>query len=520
MRIQPPNYWTTVFVNFNVYLKMLKSLVVAIVGGLILWFVQDHFKDVPTATYSISEAIEIPGSKGTDEYAQEIAVVNSGRSLVKGISIKVPHHISSYKLTKHSSLIKEETFSEPNSFELVYPELPAGQKIRLLVRYDGLAIEKKWISISHADGNAQAQENQTSPINYNWIWLAYIVGAISQGFGNIRRFKRESFRKWSSAERIFRDDKPWFASSTEWSEMQFGAIKKTLFEYSFSPLIEQTAYYKLLNRPKPTLLSEDHWATLKKYASELLMARFSREVTQYSTTEKLIDFFRLKKPEALSHQSWTEFQESLNKQIQNSLLPTYVNEPEFVSILEPNNSLLKSLPNSFANEIHTQAQQRYSSYLIECSKSGIGGDPLIVLKTARLDLLTEEQSKSVKKSLLQFARMTAMPSRWYIQELKDFISKKRPEWMQEAEFNSICDFVSQADTLSDERDALRSRQRALEFAALETDNLKKRVIAQLDLIDRVLTNPRSIDKIEDYDQTFASGNRKNLELVASLLTPV
>ncbi|WP_211474645.1 hypothetical protein [Collimonas humicola] len=498
---------------------MLKNLVVAIVGGLILWFVQDHFKDVATATYSISEAIEIPGSNGAAEYAQEIAVVNSGHSPVKAISIKVPHHISSYKLTKHSSLIKEEVVSEPNSFELVYPELPAGQKIRLLVRYDGIAIEKKWISVSHADGNGQAQENQSSSINYNWIWLAYFFGVISQSFGDIRRLKRESFRKWSSLEKIFRDDKPWFASSAEWSEMQFDAIQKTLAEYSFSTSVEQTAYYKLLNRPKPALLSEEHWAKLQKYAAELLMATFSKEVTRYSKTEKLIDFFKLKKPEALSHQSWTEFQKSLNAQIQNNLLPIYANEADFISILENNNSLLNSLPNSVASEIRTQIQQRYYSYLIECIKSEKRGDPFILIKIARLDLLTEDQSKSVKNNLLQFARMLGMPSRWRIQELKDFVSKKRPEWMPEDEFNSICELVSQAGKLSDERDAIRSRQRVLESEALETDQLKKRVLAQLELIDRVLTNPNSIGKIEDYDQTFAPGNRKNLELVASILAP-
>lgn len=110
-----------------------------------------------------------------------------------------------------------------------------------------------------------------------------------------------------------------------------------------------------------------------------------------------------------------------------------------------------------------------------------------------------------------------MPSDWGIKELDFFISKGRPEWMQEEEFSSICKIVSQTKTLSDESNALRQQEIKLSSEKLEAENLMKRVLAQLDLIDRVLTNPNSIEKIEDYDQTFAPGNRKNLELVASLL---
>lgn len=207
---------------------MLKSLFVAIVGGLILWFAQNYFRDVPTATYSISSGVEIPNSQGSAESAQEISVVNSGNSAVKLISIKMPFRINSYKLTKHSNLIKEEVVSDANGFELVYPELPQGQKIGLLIRYNGGPIAKSLISISHANGIAQAQENQTSSINITWVWIAYVLGVLTQSFGDIRRMKRESFLKWSDDVNIFRDDIPWFAFSKEWSEMQFEGIRKIL----------------------------------------------------------------------------------------------------------------------------------------------------------------------------------------------------------------------------------------------------------------------------------------------------
>lgn len=495
---------------------MLKSLLVPLVVGLVIWFVQNHYKDVPTATYSVSDAIEIVGSQGKVESAQEVTIVNSGSSAVKDISIKVPRYISTFKLTKHSSLIQEKSFPGESSFELVYPELPSGQKIRLQIRYDGSPMEKSWLSISHADGNAQAQENQTPPINYLWIWLAFFLGTLMQTAPEIRRWKRESFRKWANKEEIYRNDKPWFASSAEWSEMQFEAIERTIKGYHFDQ-IELTPYFQLLNCSKPTLLSEEHWAKLQKQATESLMERFSKEVTKYSNAEKLVDLFKVKKPEALSINNWAEFQESLIDRLKSKLLPAHMKAEDYVNILDFNNLMLKSLPDPVASEIRELAQRYYSEYLTSRETLEIMSDPSTVLKTARFDLLTADQAASVEKKILRIARMIAMPSDWGIKELDFFLSKGRPEWMQEEEFSSICKIVSQTKTLSDESNALRQQEIKLSSEKLEAENLMKRVLAQLDLIDRVLTNPNSIEKIEDYDQTFAPGNRKNLELVASLL---
>ena len=377
-------------------------------------------------------------------------------------------------------------------------------------------MEKNWISISHADGNAQAQENQIPAFNYLWIWLAFMLGTFTQTIPEVRRWKRESFAKWANEEEIFRNDKPWFASSAEWSEMQFEAIERSLKGYSFSA-IELTSYFKLLTRSKPTLLSEEHWAKLQKQASESLMERFSREVTKYSNTEKLVDLFKVRKPEALSISNWAEFQESLNDRIKSKLLPARMKTEDYVNILNSNNLILKSLPEPIGNEIRELAQRYYAEDLTSRETLEIMSDPSTVLKTARLDLLTADQAASVERKILRIARMIAMPSHWGIRELELFISKGRPEWMQEEEFNSICEIVSQAKTLSDERNALRQQERELSSTKLEAENLKKRVLMQLDLIDRILSNPSSIDKIEDYDKTFAPGNRKNLELVASLL---
>jgi len=330
------------------------------------------------------------------------------------------------------------------------------------------------------------------------------------------KWNRESFGKYTNGEKLFRNDKPWYAFSAEWSEMQFEAIDRSLNRYSYSN-INESSYYQLLNRPKPTLLSEEKWILLQKNASDLLMARFSRDVTSYLNTEKLVDFCKLGKPESLSNELWSEFKKSLIAKLKNNLLPAHMNAGQYISLLEANNPILKNLPNTIANEIRELAQEHYANYLTSRNTLEIWSEPSTILKTSRLELLTEEQSTSVKNSVLRFARMKEMPSRWNLHELELFISKGKPEWMPEDEFNSICEFVKQTKSLSNKNDALYRQQTELESNKLETEKLKEHVLAQLDLIDKVITNPSAIERIEDYDQTFAPGNRKNLELVASLL---
>jgi len=89
-----------------------------------------------------------------------------------------------------------------------------------------------------------------------------LLGTLTQTVPEIRRWKRSYFANGRKKKRFFGIISLGFASSAEWSEMQFEAIERTLTGYSFSE-IELTPYFQLLNRSKPTLLSEEHWQSSK-----------------------------------------------------------------------------------------------------------------------------------------------------------------------------------------------------------------------------------------------------------------
>lgn len=505
---------------------MLKTIFVAVIGGLILFFVQNELKDVPTATYSVSDAIEIASPKGASEFAQEIVVNNFGQTPVKNISVKVPKSITTFKLTKHSNQIGERVFKEADRFELVYPELPPKQQFRLLARYDGSPMTKDWISISHDDGNAKVQDTQNSSINYFSIWLAFFLGVLVSSINDIRRWKRESYSKWAKSEDVYINKRPWYAFPSEWPEMQFEAIKRHLTEgseFSFSK-VEQSSYYQLLNRSKPTLLTDEQWSRLQSQAIELLMARFSREVTKYANTEKLIDLLKLKKPEGLPYEKWIDFEKSLKERLGEKLLPANMRSDDYIDILNSNNVTLKRLPEEFANEIRDRARSFYSEYLTSRNCIYREKSPYDVIKKARLDLLSELQAKSVKEEIIRAARQAESPRSWTIESLRLCISEGKPEWMPEDEFESINILISKFDSLLEEQQLLSKKEYELKQSEGEilsikggAENYRKRVQDQLEFINQLLSDPNSIERVEDYDTTFSKGNWMNLEKVASLL---
>lgn len=305
--------------------------------------------------------------------------------VAQGVSIKVPDHITSYKLTKHSELVKEQVVSEMNRFELVYPELPSKQMLKLLIRYEGNSLSRDWISVSHADGNAQSIDKQTPPINYLYLWLAFSLGNLIYLLLDIRKYKRDAFQKWGRHGDEFRDIRPWFASSAEWSQMQFETINAWLGQYKYTPSIQHTHSYILLNKSKPELLSQEHWVELQKEAISNLQEAILKK-SRYAKTGELADLLNLIKPEAFPLQNWTELQQSINDQIVTNLLPRHLPDSDLVELLKPDNLLLKDLPRPLVGTIREKAQRRYSDYLIENTLNSVL-DPYRAVTTAHFRLV-------------------------------------------------------------------------------------------------------------------------------------
>lgn len=494
---------------------MLRNLILTLAVSLVVWFAHVQSADSPELTYFASNPIEVTGALGRAEYAQEISVVNQGRVAAKAVSIKVPRSISSYQLQKHSNLTREASQNGNNSFELLYPELPPDQRIALFVRYDGSPVAREWVAVSHSTGNAKALEKQPEPDSPLLLLAIFWSGFLVFQLLDVRRQHAEKFIRSADDESLWRNDRPWFAPRGKWSGIQREAIVRAL-QRCASPSLENSLAFQLLNRTKPSLMREAHWEELKTKAVGMVVMDCSRKLIQATGKSPLIDLARLRKPELLPWPDWEKLQEAIHERLYDLLLPVRQNAVDYPSLLEPGRSPLADIPDALATEIRGAAQEFYFRQLLRRS-TDTWGEPGAVLQTARLDLLSDEQEERLRQHVAQLGRMRKMPRSWEVAELKVFLAEGRPDWMPEPEYVAIGKLVERIDDLTEEDQFLRRREKRAKADQIEADNLRKKALAQLGLINRVLSSPEAVETLEDYSQILAPGDIKSLERVAWIL---
>lgn len=494
---------------------MIKILIASVAIPLIAWFASHQLENTPSLGYQVSEAIEIGNPFGGTEYVQEITVFNPGRVMANAVSIKVPQGISSYQLKKHTNLVKEASVNNTDRFELLYPELPPDQRISLVVHYGGNPIPKDWITVFNNGGYVQPlgkAQKSSSPLLLGFLFLGgFLLSSLLQ----IRKQHQSEFLRQADDEQLLRNDKPWFATREEWPNLQFAAIAAKL---SVLQSTESAASFacKVLNHEKPLLMRDEQWSEIRNLACDNLLIEFFRLSLQGASTDKLIQWAKLVKPGMLAWHDWQKYQRIVSERLLERLLPPNSGEAEYDKLLAPEAIALRGLPDSLQEQLRTTAQNQYFHQVI-VRATETPGNPQGILQTARLSYLNDDQKLSLQNHIEQLVRMRNMPRNWDTAELAAFVASGRPEWMPEGEFLAIGKLVGSLESLNDDREILDLREQQARSTQMYADKLRKRALAQLGLIDRVLTNPEAVDTLEDYAESLEPTYQKSLERIAWLL---
>jgi len=89
--------------------------------------------------------------------------------------------------------------------------------------------------------------------------------------------------------------------------------------------------------------------------------------------------------------------------------------------------------------------------------------------------------------------------------------KEQPDSLDGKEWGDIIELERKIATTSMKIEEDKSK---LETDKQKTNELKNKVLKQLSIIDDILIDPGSINKIEDYDNPFSEGNFANLKKIS------
>ncbi|MBI9113042.1 hypothetical protein [Maridesulfovibrio ferrireducens] len=540
------------------------TLVVTVVAGIILY---DYQREEPDLRFTLSDSIPTSFfTAGKTANIQQLEIANVGDKVAEKITIKVNGKVQHYQLNKLSRSDKVDEFKSRTGIEIVYPELPPEGKISIILSSD-VAIYESNVHIAYRNGQASkafGQDGRVSLIEFLVFWgpfAIYVILVLRQSLFIYRDWYCKYYRN------LNKNKKPWFLTTEKWIELRDKAITdyfKSDRVYNVSS-VERLKSFTVLKSGKFEFLSESEWSELRKLAENEFEGSLSSLLSISGLRLlRLETLYQLNRPEYYSFTKWNEFKEKLDSQyidvLISSALRSFVNAKTIEETINKQNSL----------NVSEDEWNRYQSFLKELYVGKLSS--ALTSKHDRYILFLEGHDltgidESVKNDLLSLAYELQVAKKYsgYLseEEAKKFLEKEKEEWVKESDYQAkvkhaegiveariICnkyynlskllDIIISKKSLPNSKPDELSEKEWEEIQKLENvivkdlsnnenilaeihekelkiPHLKDKLKKQLQLINDILNDPTAIDRVEDYEDTFAKGNYANLRKVSELL---
>lgn len=493
------------------------ALFVLIVGGLFAKY--KLFDDKSELKYSLSQKIDSDFLTNKEEFGiQQLTLKNSGDLAINDIVIKIDSNILDFRVKKFANKDSIVTSNLNSKFELNYPKLPPMGEIIVLVKSSGINYEN--IEIYHSKGMAIGIfENNTSTESYAFYVLIFIYLIIVTF--SYRTIVTDSLKSKSTydAEKILKMKEPWYVEKNKWSEIRNIAINN-YFKKDYFSKIEKSSYYEYLNKKEDENLTEDEKSKLNEIAFTLLTKSIGDVLSKSYLSSYFDELKSLNKPINVSAQKWEEITKSVSKvtlaktlsDLFNTELDIY-EERKVLKILE------SKKPPMLIEEDWAKLIYILNNYYLAIALTEIvnNEDHNGKVKWELIDKKNTEKLSDILDKIKESKEKNE-----YYSELLHIIRSsfgwisipKKPglideeDWSRiEVLFNTIIQKSINAE--DDLKDALKIRD--------EFYPLKIKVSKQLEIINDVLNDPKSISMIESYNIPFEKGNWDNLLEVSAIL---
>jgi hypothetical protein len=490
--------------------NLIVSIVAIAVGGIILFYVT---KDKVDVRYTLSE--NIPLSFYNDirpsENIQQLEIKNIGDVSVKKVVVKINKQIDEYSLKKYA-VTDSAYISRKAGFELNYPELPPKGSIKLIFKTKDDIIKDEDIEIYDDKGIVYEAFNNSNQLSL-WtlilevIYFILIINSIyTYLIDNVK-----SRADYNPLDRILKKSKPLYIGKAKWSEIRKEAMEY-LFKKDYNSSIERSLSLKVLLEEKDENISENEWIEIVNSAQN----EYRKLIEQECFYEHRIinDLLNLKKPKNYDEIKWSKIVETIGK----SFSVSKIRSLKYKDIITIQKFLKTDKPLNVAEEQWEDLINDIEDILLYrlINEMNRANDPVNYLKNEGIQLINTDKDERLKKIAANLSelkqvsavheQLTGIIEGYGIDKTKpEIISAK--EWGEVELFNRKIEEIKKkaAETFAE---ATKIKQ--------ELKPLKEKITKQLDIVDKVLSDPEFIDKIESYNNDFSSGNFDNLRRLAFL----
>lgn len=358
--------------------------------------------------------------------------------------------------------------------------------------------------------------------------LKRYIEKLEEGIGSI---VTRIFCNINDLIKILKLEKPQHVNLDKWEEIRKKILQKMQRSIQedcsdvFSKEIEEYEAYKLLNGNKPDYLSENEWSVL---SSEMVKVLESAIINNFTTnlvyTNNISKYLEIRRPQFFSVNKWDE--------VINHICEKYIITKKYKLIngryFLYNDELKKELNDK---KVHKFPEEKWDDY-IEFIKELYHFNVLYNLYRAEkpLEFLSGQQIEFLDdfrylEDVAYSVQLVNYYKKSFEKDYNQFISSERPNWINEGAYNVLARYLEEKFKLNgliDKNEEIRKMQEEKDKELMTEINcvkeLKDKITCQLTIINSLLSDPTSIERIEDYNNVFAKGNFENLVKISKLMS--
>jgi hypothetical protein len=541
-----------------------------IIGLLVAYFAFYISKESVDLRYTISEKIPTKYLEySTVENVQQLTVKNNGDIAAEKIIIKINEAINEYDILKNSATDIVKEHNTTGHFEAIYPSLPPGAQFSYIFKTSGSGLTEKGIEISHNKGKATAAlssdvaslATQIGSFAFLGMMLFYFLLFMFQIRSSIIE-NLESSGNYLSFYEFLSKKKPFYVPLEKWKSLRRKYIgSKCKVDYFYSTAFEELDIYKILNQDTPSYLTLDEWELFKEVATKHLVDYLSYSVKVDGVYNDFSKYLALTKPKHFSDSKWEDISNELNKTF---IVSKKLNEKYYSSAKEIYNEINFGMPAgmllSYWKDYRDYLLKRYFEVIFkEITNTR---KPLRYLENIDLSILSRENQIKLKGFAYK-VEFTNYDNIFTHQRALEFLNGDKPDWVSSedlawlikksenyVELNisikkynqllSALEKIIHRTPLNEEKEAIVDKEawskileleneisvipniiendkKLIKFEKEEIQKLKDKVLKQLDIIHNAINDPKSIDRIESYDNPFSRGNFENIRRIANAI---
>jgi hypothetical protein len=526
------------------------TLLVGIFIALFGWWLNQDRADV---RFTLSERVPVSFGGETSEAVQQIEVRNLGKKTAERIQVKINLSVIAYEVIKQSAADKVEEFKTADALELVYSVLPPEGSFRVVFKTAGKGVAKENVQVRHERGVAAYAFGSSSPWSYILSTLQglFLVGYLLLIALTLRDLRTSSLRNdaMHKSEELLRRTRPWFVKQEDWLELRGDALTRMASErigYDIGDM-ESSMPFRRLNLDQIDFLTPEEQHTYRVAATENVLAQINSRIYDVYSSERLRPFLSMKRPTRIPPAKWREMHTSLVEKYLSRRVEEVWSGGEL-------DRLREEKPIEISAKEWEESQQRISDKLFVSLAANIeiSPTPFAVAESAAARALPEEKRAELNIRSYRVA-LQKLPDVAFLSQARTFLKASRPTWINDRDYEKLSENAERTI----ENDALKSVLSRIanrlpidstDLAALSSD-LRERmtqvdqqirvegkrigeeanrvstesvklkrdqeiILKQLAVLNSLFSDPKSVDRIEAYDNPFAAGNFETIKRVA------